>query len=240
MQQHWEQLSAARLKAADKAARRLVRSLEVLNLAGDNAISRTLGQEVPVEWEHYPPDDVRDERRRSQYYYHSHADASRGFAEHGHFHLFVHSEELGLVRRRRLARPAPAHLFAVSMRADGLPAGFFTVNQWVTKGPWLKRESCERGLDAFAVRRGAQMQPVSDMLSSLVALYREKLSELIADRDLALERERQGRSTQALLLDRKVEVLSFQPIDLVGDIETLERLVDCAPPTRERHRRKNP
>lgn len=228
MQTHWEQLSDARLRAAMKAARRVVRSLETLNLAGDNAISRTLGREITVEWEHYPPDDVRDERRRSQYYYHSHADASRGFTEHGHFHLFVHSEALGLVRRRRLVRPAPAHLFAVSMRADGLPSGFFTVNQWVTKGPWLKRESCERGLDAFAVRRGVRMQPVSDLLSSLVGLYRERLSQLVVDRDLSLERERHGRSTRALLLDRKVEVLSFQPIDLVSDIENLERLVHCA------------
>ncbi|WP_374354961.1 hypothetical protein [Chitinimonas sp.] len=221
----WTQLDRAQLKPCWKAAGKLVEQLSKLGDAGSQAVQATIGDACFVEWDHYPDDDVSDKRHASQYFYHAHPGLQRPFSEHGHFHLFIHAEKLGLARVRDGRRPAPAHLFAVSMNAQGLPQGLFTVNRWVTKGPWLAARQVLTALDQFNIKGREGVPEVNAFLVALCRLYRPQLVQLLAARDAALATHGAGRDRRTVFADPNIEVLSFCPIDLVADIEALEALL---------------
>lgn len=218
----WAARPTAARRAALKAAGQLIRSLTHLSAQGQQVVQRLIDGRPFTEWEHFPDDDVRDNRHASQYYYHAHAGEHREFVEHGHLHLFVHADTLGLGRPPSTRSPAPAHLVAISMNAQGMPIGFFTVNRWVTKGPWLKAADCLRGLDQFQIGRRHGAPEVNAFLRALLTLYRVELAELVQARDAELIRRGAGRDRRHVFADPAIEVLSFQPIDLMRDIEALE------------------
>jgi len=132
------------------------------------------GREV-LEFEHYPPDDLVDVRKGSQFYYHAHRD---GDQEHGHLHLFWHATATG---RRRYLKPGqprwnrtePTHLFAIS-----LDAGFVRLYRPL--------------INDLLMRRDRRMARRSDLAKALQDRDLEVLSltpiDWIADMD-ALEAE---------------------------------------------------
>jgi hypothetical protein len=211
------------------AATRLVQSLQGLAQRGQQVVQEMIGAASFVEWEHYPENDVRDKKRASQYFYHAHPGLQRPFTEHGHFHLFVHAQELGLRSKSRRYEEAPAHVFAVSMNAQGLPTGFFVVNRWVTKGPWLSYAECEIAIDNFAVKGRQGNKDINCFLTSLVSLYRTQILALIQQRDVVVEKLcAQAGSVgdrRSLFANRQIEVLCYTPISLLADIEALEKLM---------------
>jgi hypothetical protein len=178
------------------------------------------GREV-VEFEHYPPNDVVDLRRGSQFYYHAHRDGDR---EHGHLHLFWHATASG--RRRylrpgkpRWARTAPTHLFAISLDARGLPVGLFTVNRWVTDGHWFDATTTMSFVDRFALDSANGHEQSCRWLTGFVRFYRPLVETLLFKRDQRLAR----RSDLALALaDHRLEVLSHASIDWAADLDALE------------------
>lgn len=178
------------------------------------------GREV-VEFEHYPPDDVVDLRRGSQFYYHAHRDGDR---EHGHLHLFWHATASG---RRRYLRPgkprwtrtAPTHLFAISLDARGLPVALFTVNQWVTDGHWFDAATTMSFVDRFAPDAVDGHELSCRWLTGFVQFYRPLIEALLVKRDQRLAR----RSDLAqALADHRLEVLSLAPINWAADLDTVE------------------
>lgn len=178
------------------------------------------GRDV-VEFEHYPPDEVIDARRGSQFYYHSHRDGDR---EHGHLHLFWHATASG---RRRYARPgrprwvrtAPTHLVAISLDARGLPVGLFTVNQWVTEGHWFDAATTMSFVERFELADVEGHATSCRWLTGFVRLYRPLIAHLLMQRDRRLAR----RADPARALgDHRLEVLSQVPIDWAADLGALE------------------
>src|SRR5262245_44065222 len=65
-------------RRADRYARGSDLVVEVLRGSGDF-----------IQWEHYPPHDVRDPQSHAQYYFHAHPPDERDQPDYGHFHLFV-------------------------------------------------------------------------------------------------------------------------------------------------------
>jgi hypothetical protein len=221
----WRELTPEQRLRSWQAATGLIAQMSALSERGTQAVQAVIGDAVFTEWDHYPFDDVSDKRRASQYFYHAHPGLQRPFTEHGHFHLFVHAHKLGLARTSDRYRPAPAHLLAISMDAQGLPIGLFTVNRWVTKGPWLKAGQVLDVLDRFAVKSKEGVPEVNGMLSAIVKLYRPQIERLLEARDQALALHGAGRDRRRVFADPQIEVLSFHAIDLVADIEALEQLV---------------
>jgi hypothetical protein len=218
----WHALSTQEKKLSWLAANRLVGSISALHTKGAHVVQSIIGDAQFAAWDHYPDNDVRDNKRASQYFYHAHPGLQRPFAEHGHFHLFVHADTLGLHPTTSRYEPAPAHLIAVSMNAQGIPNGFFVVNRWVTKGPWLTLKQCARGLDHFEVKRGKDYAEINRFLHALVGMYRQPILSLLAQRDEVMQQFCVDRDRRSVFADRSIEVLCYLPISLMDDIEALE------------------
>jgi hypothetical protein len=166
------------------------------------------------EHEHYPADDVVDLRRGSQFYYHAHRDAD---AEHGHVHLFWHATASGRRRYARAGRQgwlrsAPTHLLAIGLDPRGLPVSLFTVNRWVSGGPWFDAPTTLAMARRFHVAADGEHAASCRWLNGFVRMYEPLIGELLAARDAALP-----------LADERREVLSQVRIDWGRDLEALER-----------------
>lgn len=228
----WNTLSTSDLKTCWRAAEQLVRSMQALAEHNSQVVQTIIAGQEFIEWQHYPENDVRDEQHASQYFYHAHPGLQRPFTEHGHFHLFVHAEELGMRRTYPRYSPAPAHLLAVSMNALGVPSGFFLVNRWVTKGPWLNYADCVSGLEHFQIkaRQGKpevkQIKQIHQFLQALISLYRAPILALLQQREQIMQRLSAARDRRSVFADRSIEVLCYHPISLMDDIAALEQATE--------------
>jgi hypothetical protein len=122
------------------AAIEVVDCMRVLAKSGSNLVAEVLGTHKFIEWDHYPPDDVRDPERHAQYYFHAHPASNKRESDYGHFHTFLRAN--GMPEGVAPA-PVPAntakefpeepicHLIAISMTREGLPDRLFTTNRWV-------------------------------------------------------------------------------------------------------------
>lgn len=218
----WHCLTAQQQGHHWRAANDLVTSIQKLAGRGEQVVQSIVADQQFIEWEHYPDQDVRDNKHASQYFYHAHPGLQRPFTEHGHFHLFVHAEELGMRPAKRSYSPAPAHLVAVSMDAQGLPSGFFIVNRWVTKGPWLSYAECETGLAHFQIKGRQGNKQVNHFLHALIALYRAPILALLRQRDEIMQSLSAKRDRRSVFADKSIEVLCYHPIALMDDIAALE------------------
>ena len=175
--------------------------------------------------DHYPSGDVVDLRSGSQCFYHCHRD---GGIEHGHLHLFWHATASG--RRRYLARESrrwvrtdPSHLIAIGLDARGLPVSMFTVNQWVTGGHWFDAPRVHEMLASFRLHRVDGHEAAGLWLTHFVQLYLPVARQLLAQRDVRIDMLRRTRSRDAVLADRRIEVLSRTRLDWAGDLDRLDR-----------------
>lgn len=222
LKRHWREASAGQIAGALRDARTSVSAFSEATAADGSILQSWIRGRKVVEFEHYPANDVVDQRRGCQFYYHSHRDGDR---EHGHLHLFWHATASGKRRylrsgQARWARTAPTHLFAISLDARGLPVAIFTVNQWVTDGHWFDAATTMSFVERFTVGNVARHERSCRWLTGFVRLYRPLISVLLAQRDRRLARR--AKPLQALG-DRRLEVLSSLPIDWPADLDVLEK-----------------
>lgn len=218
---HWRRVTDQQVAVAVQAARDSVAAFsEATGSSGSLIQSWVQGREV-IEYEHYPPNDVVDRRRGSQFYYHAHRD---GDLEHGHLHLFWHATASG--RRRRLrdgqanwARTAPSHLLAISLDARGLPVALFTVNHWVTDGHWFDADTTLSFVDRFALETEGEHAASARWITAFVHFYRPRIAELLMQRDRRLARR---RDLSQALADDRLEVLSLRRLDWAADLDAIE------------------
>ncbi|MEJ6002224.1 DUF6969 family protein [Paucibacter soli] len=167
------------------------------------------------QWRHYPATDARDAQHGSQFYFHAHAQP-RCKGEHGHFHLF-----------QRAAQPGSAafhHLVALSIDALGRPLRWFTTNAWVTGEQWLPASALCELLPRYTLVQRGRLAPLARWLQSLVRLHAAELARLLRQRDAALARAARGRSLDALLQDRQLQLLSQREIRLAQRLQDLTPL----------------
>src|SRR5215471_4736104 len=133
-------LSREALLRMANAGVKAVGSIADLHARGSNLVIEVLrGSGDFIQWEHYPPDDVRDPQSHAQYYFHAHPPDERDEPDYGHFHLFVGPQGVPASSRhakvRNLAasasdKDALSHLIAISMTPAGMPERLFH-NQWL-------------------------------------------------------------------------------------------------------------
>ena len=218
---YWRSASDGEVAGAVQAARDSVAAFSDATATSGSLIQSWIqGREV-VEYEHYPPDDIVDRRRGSQFYYHAHRD---GDLEHGHVHLFWHATASG--RRRRIrgvkaswTRTAPSHLLAISLDARGLPVGLFTVNRWVTDGHWFDAATTLALVERFALQLEGEHAASARWITAFVRFYRPRIEALLGQRDRRLARR--ADLAQALA-DQRLEVLSLQRLDWAADLDAIE------------------
>jgi len=221
LRRHWRAASDTQIDLALRSARASVSAFSTATAEHGSLIQNWIAGREVLEFEHYPPDDLVDVRKGSQFYYHSHRD---GDQEHGHLHLFWHATATG---RRRYLKPGkprwnrtePTHLFAISLDARGLPVGLFTVNQWVTDGHWFDATTTMACVDRFGMGEIEGYEHSCRWLTGFVRLYRPLINELLVRRDRRMARR--SDLTKALQ-DRDLEVLSLTPINWIADMDALE------------------
>lgn len=221
-ERYWRRADDAAFALALQAARDSVAAFaDVTQASGSLLQSWIAGRDV-VEFDHYPPDDVVDRRRGSQFYYHAHRD---GDLEHGHLHLFCHATAGG---KRRYLRPgrgwgrtAPSHLLAISLDTRGLPVALFTVNRWVTDGHWFDVPTTMAFIDRFVLGDVDGHELSCRWLTTFVHMYRPVIAVLLHQRDRCLARR---TDKVAALADHHLEVLSMLPVNWAADLDTMEAL----------------
>lgn len=191
-----------------EAAQALLADLQALGARRTNPVLPLLGEPPRIrEGVRYPASALRFGGHGLRAYYHCHGDPWRRTDEHGHFHLFV---------------PAPegdgwSHLAALSIDDEGQPQAWFTVNNWVTAGPWLAPEVLLTQLDRFLEHAGNDETGLSmteRWLTHMLGLYRETLPDLLAARETTLTEHAGDRALDAVRQDRGIYELSRQAIDL--------------------------
>lgn len=168
------------------------------------------------ELRHYPARDVVDAVHGTRFYYHAHGGSQRWPGqtppEHGHFHLFWDGPETG----------QHVHLVALALDARGQPLRWFTTNRWVTAGRWCPADELIARLPQFRVAlRGGRLAPLARWLTAMVQLFADELAQLLRARDAALRPLLRRRSAEAVLEDRRLEVLSHTDAALAPRLRRL-------------------
>ena len=196
-----------------EAARGLLDTLRALGERRTNPVLLLLGDPPHIrEGVRYPQDALRFGGHGLRAYYHSHGDPWRRNDEHGHFHLFVAESDA--------ADTAWGHLAALSIDGEGQPQAWFTVNNWVTAGPWLPADRLLARVADFLAKAqdDCDLSLTERWLTHMLGLFRHRLPELLAGRDAALEARQGERPLKEALNDRSIYELSRQPLDLPAEL----------------------
>ena len=191
-----------------------------------------IGRHARVEpWVHYPRHDVIDRAGQWQFYYHAHEahDAGRSHAgtshagagagdtadagapagaEHGHLHLFSRRAQGGL-----------SHVAGLSLDALGTPLCWFSTNRWVTGEHWEPADTLIRRLESMELPVYGPLAGVAAWLADLARFYATRLQCLLHARDeaFAAHARRQGLSREEAFEDRRLAVLSLEPVQWPQD-----------------------
>ena len=211
-------------READAAAT-VIECIVAMASEGVPLMQRVLPDAEAVVWEHYPDDDARDAVTQSRWYYHVHAPGDRDPAEHGHFHLFLHRDQivsavppLGAPPSESDAAPM-VHVAGLSIDDQGIPIGWFATNRWVTDEILYDAATVIAHLDRFDVDHTDEDDLVNRLLTAMVTLYRDELADLLRARDEQLEALRQAGGTAAW--EEGNDVLASLAIDLDAKIEAV-------------------
>lgn len=203
----------------------------ITQMAGEQRplMTRVLPEQDVHFWKHYPPKDARDAKTKSRWYYHVHAPGNRDPGEHGHFHLFLHRDQLITGTKPSVMPPEGenakahvTHLVALSIDTNGIPMSWFTTNRFVTNEFLYPADVMIRHLPLYNVDKTREDDLVNRLVTAMVALYRDEIAELLRQRDqrqaeLVAEHGKKGYEK-----DCGVEVLSSIPIDLDEKISSLD------------------
>jgi hypothetical protein len=219
-----------RMSAAGVTA---VNCIRVLSKGGQNLVGEVLrGNGEFTQWEHYPPDDVRDPETHAQYYFHAHAPDGRTDADYGHFHTFMTCAGIppGISPLEQRAAGAgalldgPCHLIAISMSREGMPERLFTTNRWVTGGTWYSARDVIAMLDRFEMDIAWPSWPLNQWLSAMLVLFRPQIEQLLLERDRTIEAWQTRFPERDVFEDRSLEITSSLAIALDRQLEWLDRL----------------
>lgn len=157
-----------------------------------------------VEWQHYPNNDLVDERSGYEFYYHAHSTKEMPQGEHGHFHVI------------RRDTNTFHHLIGISLNQRGLPVRLFTTNQWVTGENMVNSKLVIKSIQEFQMSVKGRMAPVSKWVQALIQLYAVEIEGLILGRDqkIAQLTSIEG-SRESALNSKKHHVLTECKIDLM-------------------------
>jgi hypothetical protein len=173
-----------------------------------NAVLELTGNVDQLESEHsYPETGLFFAENRWRAFYHCHETMPAHPNEHGHFHIFTDTCDQHW-----------AHVAGLSIDNMGQPLQWFTVNRWVTDGPWLEQDKFPVHLNE-AAHDDEEDKLVGRWLLALLQVYRDALSALLINRDEQIQLFSKERSRVETLDDRDIYTLATHPIDLQSMLE---------------------
>ena len=221
------------LRRMAAAATIAVDCIHALHVEGSNLVVEVLRDHREfTEWEHYPPDDVRDPNSHAQYYFHAHPPEDRGGPEHGHFHTFLRTKGMppGIYAARvngivpsSSENDAPCHLIAISMSSTGFPERLFTTNRWVTGETWYAANDIIAVLDRFSIDLAYPSRPLNQWMTAMFVLFRPQIEQMLIERDLTIERWKSEHPGIDVFEDRRLEIASSIDVSLYRQIEWIDR-----------------
>lgn len=208
-----------------------------LHLSGSNLVLETLrGCGDFTEWEHYPPDDVRDLKSHAQYYFHAHPPDGRDAPDYGHFHMFMGREGISdtinpvaSCLSNRENNTGLCHIIALSMSPNGLPERLFTTNRWVTGDTWYAADDVIEILNGFAVDLDVPSLALNRWLTAMLVLFLPQIEDLLHERDRRISQWQLQHPMADVFEDRRLEITSAIDISLFDHIEWLDRQLDAQP-----------
>lgn len=227
---------AALLRMAD-AGVKVVDCIRDLHANGSNLVIEALrGSGDFTEWEHYPPDDVRDPTSHAQYYFHAHSPYDRDTPDYGHFHTFMRPKGMPAgIRPAKVQNVVPpageidalSHLIAISMTPTGMPERLFTTNRWVTGETWYKATDVIAMLDRFTIDIDHPSPLLNQWLTAMFVLFRPQIKDLLIERDRSIEKWYAQNPDSDVFEDRRLEITSSMEISLYEHIEWLDRKLEA-------------
>lgn len=217
------------------AAETVVNCMRELHEAGSNLVTEALrGSEEFVQWEHYPPDDVRDPETHAQYFLHAHAPEGRDLPDFAHFHTFMGAAGMPVGVRPAELDPSASnsgdgadmsHLIAISLTSAGIPERLFTTNRWVTAETWYAAPDVIAMLGGFSLDAAGGPRTLNRWITAMMVLFRPQIERLLHERDTTVERWRSTHPGIDVFEDRHIEITSSIDISLERYIEWLDRQI---------------
>lgn len=215
----------------ETAATTVIETITAMAGEGVPLMQRVLPEKEAEFWKHYPKGDAKDAQCKSRWYYHVHAPGQRHPDEHGHFHLFIHRDQLSDDVGEPIVGPTGkpktgkihaqvAHIAGLSINTIGIPRAWFVTNRWVTQEYLYPADVMIDHLAEFNVDETPQDALVNRCVTAMVELYREELSDLLRQRDAAMAERLKAEGSEAYE-SREYEVLGEMPIDLDAKIASI-------------------
>ena len=190
--------------------------------AETNPVLQVINPDSPLEEnKKYPSDLLQFNQLGWRAYYHCHpatrAGNHRFQGEHGHFHIFVRTQN----------EPEKwSHLVALAMDNMGQPLGWFTVNHWVTGETWEDSDILSRHLESIPYdqlehlkstkTKKTKTKIVERWLLSLLAVSLNDVKTVLHERDKILKQKQLNQSVSDIKQDKGIYLLSEIPINLMG------------------------
>lgn len=196
------------MKNTNNAADSLLSCLLEMAEAETNPVLQIIDTELPLEEnKKYPPGLLQFNHMGWRAYYHCHpatrAGNHRFVGEHGHFHIFIRSQN---------APEVWSHLVALAMDNMGQPMGWFTVNHWVTGETWQDAEILINQLGEIPFDR--QTTLVERWILSLLELNRDKIADVLSERDKLIKEQQAADLSRDIKQDRGIYLLSETVLNL--------------------------
>ena len=173
-----------------------------------NPVLQIIDSDKPlIENKKYPAAFLQFNQLGWRAYYHCHpadrAGNHRFKGEHGHFHIFVriHNEP-----------EKWSHLAALAMDNMGQPLGWFTVNHWVSGEEWLNAGDLTLFLEKIPFQQ--QIKLVERYLLSLLYLSKDKLKEILYERDKIIQDKKHQADKTDITQNKELYLLSEMSINL--------------------------
>lgn len=193
---------------ASNAIELLSRCLLEMAKAETNPVLEIIKSELPLkEDKKYPANLLQFNHMGWRAYYHCHPSTRTGNhrfkGEHGHFHLFIRTQE---------SPEKWSHLAALSMDNMGQPLGWFTVNHWVTGEEWESSHHLVQYLKNIPF--DAQNTLVECWLLSFLHISRETVEDVVHERDKIIEKKQIENEGLDIKKDKELYLLSEKAISL--------------------------
>ena len=158
-----------------------------------------------LEWQHYPNNDLIDEKTGYEFYYHAHSAQEMPPGEHGHFHVIKRNED------------SFHHLIGIALDQKGLVVRLFTTNQWVTGEEMADASQILKSVKEFEMTVMGRMAPISRWISALLRLFYPEIEGLVLERDKKIHQLIKSMGSRDLALNSKSHhVLTECRIDLIS------------------------
>lgn len=182
--------------------------IQRLATRASNPVLEVLHGVAQVEQEkRYPEHGLAFAHQGVRAFYHCHDTAAAPANEHGHFHIFLSPDDV------QATASDWVHLAGLTMDHLGQPLRWFTVNRWVSGGPWRAAPQLVTLMAQISTTTGLLL--VEEWLLAMLKVYHQELEQLLNARDQSLTQLMATANAQAVLEDRRYYDLSACAIDLL-------------------------